>query len=44
VDANYKFITADIGGFGKQNVGGPFLGSDLLSFVDEKRINNFSKT
>jgi hypothetical protein len=38
VDANYKFITVDIGGFGKQSDGGTFLASELFSFVDGKRI------
>jgi hypothetical protein len=38
VDANYKFITVDIGGFGKQNVGGVFLALDLFSFIDGKII------
>jgi len=38
VDANYKFITADMGGFGKQSVGDTFLVSDLFSFIDGKRI------
>jgi len=35
VDANYKFITVDMGGFGKQSDGGTFFG---LSFIDGKRI------
>jgi hypothetical protein len=38
VDANYKFITVDIGGFGKQGDGGTFLASDLFNFIDGKRI------
>jgi len=38
VDANYKFITVDMGGFGKQSDGGTFLTSDLFSFIDGKRI------
>jgi len=40
VDANYKFITVDMGGgFGKQSDGGRFLASDLFSFIDGKRIS-----
>jgi len=39
VDANYKFITVDMEDFGKQSDGGTFLASDLLSFIDGKRIN-----
>jgi hypothetical protein len=38
VDANYKFITVDIGGFGKQSNGGTFLASDLFGFINGKRI------
>jgi len=38
VDANYKFITVDMGDFGKQSDGGTFLASDLFSFIDGKRI------
>jgi len=43
VDANYKFIIVDMGGFGKQSDGGTFLASDLFSFIDGKK-NNFSRT
>jgi hypothetical protein len=39
VDANCKFITVDMGGFGKQSDGGRFLASDLFSFIDGKRIS-----
>jgi hypothetical protein len=39
VGANYKFITVNMGGFGKQRDGGTFLASDLFSFVDGKRIS-----
>ena len=39
VDANYKFITVDMGGFGKQSDGCKFLASDLFSFIDGKRIS-----
>jgi len=38
VDANYKFITVDVGDFGKQSNGGTFFISDLFSFIDGKRI------
>ena len=38
VDANYKFITVDMGGFGKQSDGDTFLASDLFSFIDGKGI------
>jgi hypothetical protein len=38
LDANCKFITVDIGGFGKQGDGSTFLASDLFSFIDRKRI------
>jgi hypothetical protein len=39
VDANYKFIAVDTGGFGKQSDGGTFLASDLFSFIDGKKIS-----
>jgi len=39
VDANYKFIAVDMGGFGKQSDGGMFLASDLFSFIDGRRIS-----
>ena len=39
VDANYRFISVDMGGFGKQSDGGTFLDSDLFSFIDGKRIS-----
>ena len=38
VEANYKFITVDMGDFGKQSDGGTFLASDLFSFIDGKSI------
>jgi hypothetical protein len=38
VDANYKFITVDMGGFRKQSDRSKFLASDLFSF-DRKRIS-----
>ena len=39
MDANSKFITVDMGGFGKQSDWGTFLASDLFSFIDGKRIS-----
>ena len=38
VDADYKFITVDMQGFGKQSDGGTFLALDLFSFINGKRI------
>ena len=43
VDANCKFITVDMGGFGKQSDGGTFLASDLFRFIDGK-MNELSRT
>ena len=39
VDENYKFITVDMGSFGKQSDGGMFLASDFFSFIDGKRVS-----
>ena len=39
VDANYNFITVDMGGFRKQSNGSTFLASDLFSFIDGKRVS-----
>jgi hypothetical protein len=39
VDANYKFITVDMGAFGKQSNGCIFLASDLFSFIGGKRLS-----
>ena len=37
-DANFKLITTDVGGFGKQSDGGTFLASDLSGFIDGEKI------
>lgn len=34
MDVNYKFITEDIGGYGKQYGGGTFLASHLYEFIE----------
>lgn len=39
VDANYKFITVDMGGYGKQSDGGTFMASDLFNFIENQQIN-----
>ena len=38
VDAKTKFITFDMGGFGKQSDGDTFFVSEMFSFIDGKRI------
>lgn len=38
VDANNKFITIDVGGFGKQSDGGSFMPSDLFHFINGKNL------
>lgn len=54
-DANYKFITIDVGGYGKQSDGGTFRASSLFTKIETNRyfkhssrlvfaINNYSDT
>lgn len=38
-DANYKFVTIDVGGYGKQSDGGTFQASDLYKLLNSKQIN-----
>lgn len=38
VDAKNKFITIDVGGFGKQSDGGTFMASDLFHFINGKNL------
>ena len=39
VDANYKFITIDVGGYGKQSDGGTFRSSALFLHLTEGRLD-----
>lgn len=38
-DASYKFITIDIGGYGKQSDGGTFQASDLYKLLNNKQLD-----
>lgn len=38
VDADYKYIIIDVGGYGKQSDGGTYLASHLLHFIENKFI------
>lgn len=38
-DANYKFITIEVGGFGKQSDGGTFRSSSLFNLIENKQLN-----
>ena len=39
VDANYKFINIDVGGYGKQSDGGTFRSSALFMYLSDGRLN-----
>lgn len=39
VDANYKFINIDVGGYGKQSDGGTFRSSTLFLYLTDGRLN-----
>lgn len=39
VDANYRFINIDVGGYGKQSDGGTFRSSALFLYLSEGRLN-----
>lgn len=38
VDADYKYITVDVGGYGKQSDGGTYLVSDLSNFIENELL------
>lgn len=38
VDAHYKFLVVDIGGYGKQSDGGTYMASDLLHFIENQTM------
>lgn len=38
-DANYKFIAIDVGGYGKQSIGGTFRSSSLFHLIESKPLN-----
>lgn len=38
VDASYKFVTVDVGGYGKQSDGGTFLSSHLYEFIESGEL------
>lgn len=37
-DARYKFITVDVGGYGKQSDGGTFQASEMYRALKEKKL------
>lgn len=39
VDAHYKFINIDVGGYGKQSDGGTFRASALFLYLSDGRLN-----
>lgn len=39
VDANYRFINIDVGGYGKQSDGGTFRSSALFLYLSDGRLN-----
>ena len=39
VDANYKFLNIDVGGYGKQSDGGTFRSSALFMYLSDGRLN-----
>jgi hypothetical protein len=39
VDANYKFTTTDVGGYGKSNNGGLFTRSILRKSMEANKLN-----
>lgn len=38
-DAHYKFVTVDVGGFGKQSDGGTFQASDLFDLLQKQKLD-----
>ena len=38
VDAKYKYIVVDVGGYGKQSDGGTYLAYDLFNFIEQELI------